>query len=241
MQSLEEIIINNWALRFQCPLSIIKKSGTTLLPEEKYADQLMIILWHIGIHTFALFDPSLTKLLKDIIIRLPINTPLSGDNIQQALGVNSIVAHDIDLIHYLPPSTLPNIVTPHSFTVRQLTSSDQEYLSVLHDNCSPEEVDNGYVEVDHEIVFGCFNDKELVSAASGYRMAGFMDIGVLTHTKFRKSGLGKVAVGSLCAWVISHNVIAQYRCNNNNMGSLGIARSLNFQRYYSSESITLRL
>ena len=239
MQDFEETIINNWAERFQCSASTMKQSGTTLLPDEKYANQHMIILWHIGIHTFALFDPSDTALLRDLIVRLPINTSLSGDNIQQVLGISAISSHDIDLIHYLPSSDLPNLATPHSFHVRELALSDQEYLSALHSNCTPEEVGNGYVDIDHEIMFGCFHDNELVSAASGYRMAGFINIAVLTHTKFRKLGLGKVVVGALCKWAVVHNIIAQYRCDIHNPGSLGIARSLNFRHYFSSESMRL--
>ena len=239
MQDFEEIIINNWASRFQSSVSTIKQSGTTLLPDEKYANQNMIIFWHIGKHTFALFDPSYAELLKDIMVRLPINTSLSGDNIQQVLGVNLIASHDIGLIHYLPPFDLPNLATPHSFNVRELALSDQEPLSALHSNCTPEEVDDGYVEIDHEIVFGCFHENELVSAASGYRMAGFMDIGVLTHNKFRKLGLGKVVVGALCTWAIAHDVIAQYRCDIQNTGSLGVARALKFRHYFNSECMVL--
>jgi hypothetical protein len=53
MQVFEERIINNWAVRFQCPVSIINQSGTSLIPEEKYANQRMIIRWHIGKLTVA--------------------------------------------------------------------------------------------------------------------------------------------------------------------------------------------
>jgi len=239
MQDFEEIIINNWANRFQCAASTLGQSGTSLLPDEKYANQHMIILWHIGKHTFALFDPSYTEWLQEITIRLPINKSLSGDTIRQVLGVNSIASHDMGLIHYLSPPDLPNLAAPHSFNVRALTPSDQGYLSILHSNCTPEEVDDGYVEIDHEVVFGGFQNDELVSAASGYRMAGFMDIGVLTHPKFRKLGLGKVVVGALCTCAIGHNLIAQYRYDSQNAGSRAIATSLNFRHYFSSESIVL--
>lgn len=80
----------------------------------------MIILWHIGKHTFALFDPSYAELLKDIMVRLPINTSLFGDNIQQVLEGNAIASHDMGLIHYLSPLDLPNLAMPHSFNVREL-------------------------------------------------------------------------------------------------------------------------
>jgi len=240
MHDFEESIINNWADRFQCPASTIKQSGTTLLPDEKYADQNMIILWLIGRHTFANFSPARAELLKDVMVRLPGNTSLSGDHIQQVLGADSIVSRDIGLIHYLSPVDLPDLTTSAPFHVRELALSDQEHLSALHGSCTPEEVDEAFVEIDHEIVFGCFNDHELVSAASGYRMTGFLDIGILTHSRFRKSGLGKMVVGALCSWAIAHKVPAQYRCNILNSGSLGVARSLNFRHYFGSESIILK-
>lgn len=239
MQDFEEIIFNNWANHFGCSTSTLKHSGTTLLSDKKYAKQRVIILWHIGRHTFALFDPSYTELLKDILVRLPVDTSLSGDNIQQVLGVSSIESHDIGLLHYLSPSDRLDVPTPPSFTVRELGLTDPEYISALHSHCTPEEVDEGYVEIDHEIVFGCFHEHELVSASSGYRMAGFMDIGVLTHPKFRNLGLGRVVVGALCTWAIAHNIIAQYRCDVQNTGSLNLARSLKFRHYFRSESIVL--
>lgn len=239
MQNFEETILNNWANRFQCSVDTLKQRGTTLLPDEKYADRHMITLWRISEHTFARFDPAYTQLLKDIIAQLPVNTSLSGAAIQRVLGDNAIESHDVDLIHYLPPAALPDLTAPPPFSVRALTLADQAPLATLHNNCTPEEVDNGYVEIDHEIIFGCFHGNELVSAASGYRMAGFMDIGVLTHSKFRKLGLGNLVVAALSAWAIEHNVIAQYRCNIDNLGSMGIAKSLKFRHYFGSENIVL--
>lgn len=239
MQNFEETILNNWANRFQCSVDTLKQPGTTLLPDEKYADQHAIILWRIAEHTFALIDPAYTQLLKDIILQLPPNTSLSGAAIQQALGEKTIESHDVDLIHYLPPLALPDLTVPPPFSVRALTLADQAQLATLHNHCTPEEVDNAYVEIDHEIVFGCFHGTELVAATSGYRIAGFMDIGVLTHLKFRKLGLGNLVVAALSAWAIAHNIIAQYRCNIHNPGSMGIARALKFRHYFSSENIVL--
>jgi hypothetical protein len=213
--------------------------GTTLIADEKYAGQNMIVLWRIGEHTFALFDPSQRDLLTGITSHLPPDTSLSGDQVKQACGLDAIASHDLDFIHYLPPSDLPALTVPPPFRLRELTPADEGYLSALHRSCTPAEVDDGYVEIDHEIVFGCFHEHELVSAASGYRMAGFMDIGVLTHSHFRKSGLARIVVGALCAWSIANNIIPQYRCNHDNTGSLGVARSLHFQPYFRSEVIII--
>ncbi|MFN8414609.1 MAG: GNAT family N-acetyltransferase [Anaerolineales bacterium] len=239
MQTFEETIFNNWANRFQCSPSVLQQGGTTWIPEQKYANQNRIILWHIGKHTFVLFDPSLDELLNDIKAKFSLNTALSGEDIQKRLTSNTIASHDIGFVHYLFPADLPILTPPNTFNVRMLSPADAEQLAELHRNCTPEEVDEGYVEIDHEAVFGCFQDNQLVSAASGYRMTGFMDIGVLTHTNFRRLGLGKLVVGELCKWTISHNIIAQYRFDSTNTNSLGVAKALNFRHYFTSESLII--
>jgi len=239
MPSFEETIINQWAGRFQCAASVMQQRGTSLLPDEKYAHKQMIDLWHIGEHTFGRYDPAYAGLMDGMMADLPAKTALSGSDIQDRLPANAILSHDVDFFHYLRPADLPEFTPPQSFSVRQLGPADREDLSALHSHCTPEEVDNAFVEVDHEIAFGCFSGDELAAAASGYRMTGFMDIGVLTHKRYRKLGLGKAVVGALCAWSIAHEVIAQYRCDAHNSGSLGVARTLKFQLFFRSETIVL--
>jgi predicted GNAT family acetyltransferase len=117
-------------------------------------------------------------------------------------------------------------------------------MAALKQACAPDDVETADVEVDHEVAFGCFADEAegapLVAAATGYRLTGFMDIGVLTHPDFRRRGLGKAAVSALCAWGIAHNVIMQYRCDVDNVASHNIAQGLNFTLYFKHESIWLR-
>ena len=240
MPSFDDVVLNNWASRFGCPVDRLMQSGTTLLPDEKYAGQRLLILWHIGKHTFVLFDPACSASVNAVIARLPSDASIAGENVRGVLGANAIESHDVGLLHYLRPDELPNLPTPPSFHVRQLTLADREALATLHQNCTPAEVDEGYVEVDHEIAFGCFRGDQMVAAASGYRLSGFLDIGVLTHAGFRKLGLAKLVVGALCRWSIANDIIAQYRCDTQNSGSVGVAKALNFRHYFSSESILLK-
>ena len=80
----------------------------------------------------------------------------------------------------------------------------------------------------------------VVDMLHDYCPPGFMDIGVLTHPAHRRHGLGKTVVAALSAWSIAHNVINQYRCNSDNVGSQATALALGFRQFLTSESLRLR-
>ena len=236
----ESTLYQNWTEYFGSPSETIQQVGTTLLSESKYDGDKIIALWYIGKHTFVQLDPAYHFQLDELVKNLPANTSLTGDQIQKALGSETILSRDIGLAHYLFPQDLPDYMPPHPFILRPLTESDTDAMSALHSANTPEDVDEGYVEVTHQVAFGCFLDEQLVAAASGYERTGFLDIGVLTHPEFRKKRLGKAVVGALCNWSIQHDIIAQYRHNILNTGSQNVAKSLNFQMYFKSEGISLR-
>ncbi len=238
--TFESTIYQNWTEYFGSPVETAQQYGTTLLSESKYDGDKIIALWYIGKHTFVQLDPAYHFQLDEMVKTLPANISLTGDHIQTALGSEMIVSRDIGLAHYLFPQDLPEYIPPHPFILRQLTEADADVMSALHSANTPEDVDEGYVEVTHQIAFGCFHGEQLVAAASGYERTGFMDIGVLTHPEFRKKGLGKAVVGALCDWSIQHDIIVQYRHNILNTGSQNVAKSLNFQMYFKSEGISLR-
>ena len=100
----------------------------------------------------------------------------------------------------------------------------------------------GEVSVEDEIGFGCFDGDRLVAVATGFRLTGFMDIGVLADPAYRRRGLSKAVVSALCAWCIDRPImpIAQYRCLTTNTGSDAIARSLGFGMPQRQQSIFLR-
>jgi len=238
--TFENSIYKNWTGHFGCPMEIAQESGSTLLPESKYDGDKVIALWHIGKHTFAQLDPACYSPLKKLIEDLPENTSLTGDLIETAWGSEKILSRDIGLTYYLFPPNLPEYLPSQPFILRQLTEADAEAMSALHTANTPEDVDEGFVEVTHQIAFGCFLNEQLVAAASGYERTGFLDIGVLSHPDYRKKGLGKAVVGALCNWSIQQDMIPQYRHNILNAGSQNVARGLNFQLYFKSEGVFLK-
>ena len=238
--TFERLIHENWAAYFHCPVETTKQPGTTLLPESKYDGEKIIALWHIGKHTFVQLDPAFHSQLDALVKKLPAHTSLIGEQIENAWGKEAISSRDSGFTYYLFPPDLPNYQPPSPFTLRQLTEADAELMSALQAANTPEDVEEAYVEVTHEIAFGCFHGDQLVAAASGYERTGFLDLGVLTHPEFRKKGLGKAVVGAACDWANQKGMIAQYRHNALNINSQNVATSLNFRKYFSSEGVFLR-
>jgi len=238
-ETLENEINQNWARHFRCSVTTIQENGTTLLPEDKYLGDKVIALWYIGKHTFVQLDPSYISQLERVLEELPKDTSLTGDDLRQRWGVAAIKSYDSGLIYYQYPPELPNYMPVAPFVLRQLTLTDKEAMEDLNTANTSADVEEGFVEVTHEVAFGCFLNNQLVAAASGYYRTGFMDIGVLSHPGFRQRGLSKAVVGMLCEWSINHGVIAQYRCNVVNTSSRAVARALNFRLYFKSEGLWL--
>jgi hypothetical protein len=238
--TFEQRIFCNWAEHFGQATEITGQPGTTLIQEEKYRDNKDIALWYIEKHTFAQFDPNLADVIQSAVGQFPAEKSLTADALASILGDGRINSRDRSLALYLYPDELPAYAPPTPYIVRHLTLADAGALIMLKGFMTSEDVDDGYVEIDHQIVFGCFIGKQMVAAASGYELAGFMDIGVLTHSAFRRKGLGKAVVGALCAWSIENGYIAQYRHDVTNTGSAHLAQSLNFRVFAEEETIWIK-
>lgn len=237
LEAFTQAIERNWAEHFGCPPGMVHQAGTTLLPEEQFSGSRVIALWYIGKHTFVQLDPSYKPGLDLVVNGLYPRVSLCAADLQQAWGEDAIESQYAHLAYYLYPPDLPAYLPPAPFVLRQLSPADSDHMRALHEANTPEDVEEGFVEVSHEIAFGCFSDDLLVAAASGYERTGFMDIGVLTHPAYRQKGLGKAVVGAVCKWSIQRDMIPQYRCNQQNYASAGVAERLHFRLYYKSEDV----
>jgi GNAT superfamily N-acetyltransferase len=235
----EQRIYRNWAAHFGCAPELTLQPGTTLLPEEKLRGEQEISLWYVDRHTFVRFDPALAGLFKTNQGTYA-QAALTADALAASLGAKRIEARDRGLALYLQPEDLPACTPSAPYSLRPLTLADAGALVGLKGHLTSVEVDEGFVEVDHLIAFGCFTGTQMVAAASGYEMAGFLDLGVLTHAGFRRQGLGKAVVGALCAWAGEHGYLAQYRHDVNNTGSAQLAHSLNFKPYVQEETLWIK-
>lgn len=240
MNSFEKKIFQNWADHFELSPDILQQNGTTLVPAKKYQGENLIVLWQIGSHAIIQCDPAIADRLRGLIHSLPDSISLTGGTLREAWLNVEFTSHDIGLLYYLFPRDLPAYLPPQPYSLRVMAANESQAMTELHAANSAEDVDEAYVEIDHPIVYGCFDGTTLTAAASGYERTGFLDIGVITHPKYRRQGLGKAVTGGLCQWALDHEMIAQYRHNINNLSSKHVATSLNFRQYFRSESLVIK-
>lgn len=229
-----------WAERYGCDPSDLERAGTRLVPRAQSADERGVHLWLIGEHRFAEVDPALSAALQDWLSRQPATHQISVDEITAALPGETIQEVTTGHVYYLFPPDLRPFEVPGVYWLRSLTAADAPALATLHAACTPLEVDESYVEVDHLIAFGIFDGPALLAAASGYRWGGFLDPGVLTHPDHRRQGLGRAAVGTLARWAIDHNIIPQFRHNSDNPGSQSVAITLGFTPFFIQHSLWMQ-
>jgi GNAT superfamily N-acetyltransferase len=239
--TFEAAVFRNWAERFGCSAEELHTVGTEVLPEEQFAGSNVIHIWTIGQRAFARHDPALTHLVDTARTRASGPVALTVAHLIPVLDTYRVKKIEDSVLTYLYPPDLQPTPPPNSFDLRSLTLDDADALATMQQACHPDEVDEGEVSVEDEIGFGLFLDTTLATVATGFRLTGFMDIGVLTHPNFRRRGLGKAAVTALCRWCIDHDTIAQYRCRVDNTGSRNIAARLGFNLIFPQQSIYLSL
>ncbi|MGC9523538.1 MAG: GNAT family N-acetyltransferase [Anaerolineae bacterium] len=238
--SFERAVYQKWADRFDCTIEDLHRPGTELLPDEELAGLNAIHIWTIARRAFAQVDPDILDVAQralDGVITQPV--AVTAEHMRTGPGAARIKEIEESVLRYLYPPDFQAVAPPSSLRIRQLTTADAESLAEMQAACTPLEVEFGEVSVEDEIGFGCFDGDQLAAVATGYRLTGFMDIGVLTHPAYRRRGLGSATVSALCEWCIEHALIAQYRCLVSNTGSYRIAENLGFGLTFPQQSIYL--
>lgn len=238
-ETFERTIYQNWTDSLGCAVESTQQPGIQLIPRDRFSGKGLLRFRTIGRHTYLEFDPQLAGIAEQASAARPAGASLRAQDLAAVLG-DALAERECCLFHYLYPPDLPACPLPAPYVLRPLTEADAGLMQALHDANPPEEVEAGFVEVDHPMAFGCLADGRLAAAASGFESDGFMDIGVLTHPAFRKRGLGRAVVAALCARSIELGYLPQYRCDANNLASVEVAHSLNFRLYVTEEEITLK-
>lgn len=151
------------------------------------------------------------------------------------LDVTTGATLETDNLFFADPSRLAAPATPPGITVRPLDEADGAAFAALDKACTKEDLEAGFVELDHDIVVGVFEGPTLVAKASSFAWwpdddddSPVWDIGYVTHPKHRGKGYGKLAAAFLAQELFAIDAIPMIRATDNRPASLGIARSLHF-------------
>jgi GNAT superfamily N-acetyltransferase len=226
-----------WAAHFSCPVKDFGREGTTLLPLQRMQGADVIHIVYIRKHALAEIDPVLQADIRGALEEAGGNAVLSSELLQRAWGQSRLADVDAGLIFHLRPGELVRPELDRQFVLRRLTRDDQGALDSLRKHCTPNDVDEAYVELEHEIAWGCFQGEQLAAVGSGYRRNGFMDYGVLTDPEFRGHGLARHVVCVLTDDTLERGLIPQYRCNRVNQASRRVAEAAGFTLFYTTETV----
>jgi len=236
-EPFRERVDKAWATYFECSLKELRRPGTRLVAREPFNGSGAIHLVHLCPRTFVEFDPGVESELEDGVGHLGSTTNLDAGTIEQALPAGRVLACHQGLVFHLDPQHLVDWQPGPPVGIRSLSQSDPAARLALFARCGAGEVEDASVEVSHEIVQGCFEADRLLAAGSGYRRNGFLDIGVITDPACRGRRLAPAILAAIFLESERKGLIAQYRCDVQNHGSMRVAEHLGFARLFTTEAI----
>ena len=168
-------------------------------------------------------------------IGLTVNDSLSESAFLQLLKNVGISLHGADYIYYYQEEDKKKLLETESIgTIRRLNASDAEAFEYFVSSASEQDLDDAYVELDHWVVFGSFEDGKLVSAASMYPWGDdvkIADLGVLTLSDYRGKGHARNLVHTICKYTLQQGYEPQYRCQIDNHASVALAAASGLTLY----------
>lgn len=162
------------------------------------------------------------------------------DQVTSALLAAGITLNDPDDVFHFSAADADALVAESARPgVRALTRDDQRAFDRFIAAAPDDDADEAFVELDNWLVFGCFVDDTLVSAASMYPWDGstLADTGVLTLPDHRGRGYAAATVRALSAEALRRGYEPQYRCQVDNVGSVAVARSAGLTRFGTWEVV----
>lgn len=161
--------------------------------------------------------------------RLDLNSePMSDAVFRQKLVEHKIALHGADYLFYFPAGVAASLtLADPSRNVRRLTADDEAAFTEFCAASSEDDLDAAYVELDHSLVFGAFEEDRLVCAASRYpwQESKIADMGILTLPAYRGKGYARATVHAISKHATSLGFEPQYRCQLDNQASVELAKS----------------
>lgn len=226
---IDAIISQHWTKIFNITEVDLNTPGTIVQEKDNLKGKKAVTIWNCGKKTVVRIDPDLNEIIQEFVNKSSIDFALTGEYFADYFKHDKFGCESINHIMYLYPDDFQPHHLNNDFAVRRLTIADKHAFDEMSSHCSGEDLNRGYIELEHEIVIGVFKDNLLVSLASVLDWDAFYDVGVLTHPDYRGGGLGRAAVSSLVEEILKTDKIPLYRCQINLFGSKGVALSLGFK------------
>ncbi|MGJ8529891.1 GNAT family N-acetyltransferase [Maritalea sp.] len=181
-------------------------------------------------------DSTFIAMTTDMAAKLSLSTASTQIDIDSALTIAQMHWYEPDDLFYLDEGEQRRLLNgTDSNNVRLLSTEDAELFEAFEKENSEEDLENAGVELDNDIVFGFISDGQLICVADCYswKQSKLADIGVLTTAKWRGKGIATQVVQSLSRYALSHELGPQYRSQEANRSSIGVATKLGMKRYGS--------
>jgi RimJ/RimL family protein N-acetyltransferase len=160
---------------------------------------------------------------------------------RHALDEAGVVLHGADRVfHFTEAEKKRLALDAPDAGPRRLSGEDKAVFTGFQAQASEQDLDGAFVELDHWLVFGSFEQDRLVCAASMYPwMDGRVaDLGVLTLEPFRGKGHARKVVRSISrhAWDLGYE--PQYRCQPDNAASILLAGKAGLELFGTWEVVS---
>ena len=227
---------------YKLDLSNYDTAGTSIVEDETRAVNGWIRVWTIGERVYVSVNPAEAHLFRDLLIDKPSDFRLMVDDVKAAYP-DKVADESRETYYVMDNTKFTPFATPAPYTSRQLMLDDQQAFDAFLARCSEDDKEAGDVSIDPEIgiAYGVLDGEKIIAVASTYEYYGFIDIGILTDSGYRKQGLGKAAVSALCEHFMASNDVLLYRHEDGNYGSRGIARGLNFWQFIKADFVKFKV
>jgi predicted GNAT family acetyltransferase len=235
---LHQQVLATWQRAFPELTDPLDEPGTSILPDPQTPPTAWVSLWPVGQRVVARVAPDIAGRLRAVLDELPPGHRMTADDVATCWP-DQATEHAPQRLHALDPATFQPASPAPGQQVRELTEVDRDDLEEFLGRCSPDDREEGDVDIggEHELTMGLHVGDRVVAVASMFEWRGFSDLGVLTEPQLRRQGSGKAVVSALCERLLEGPRVVVYRYSLDNLGSAGIARSLGLAPLGVAESV----
>lgn len=236
--SLHQRILATWQRAFPELRDPVDEPGTSILSDPQTPPTAWVSLWPVGQRVVTRVAPDVAEQLRAVLDGLPSGHRMTADDVATCWA-DRPTKYSPQRLHVLDPAAFRPASPAPGQQVRELTEVDRDDFEQFLDQCSPDDREEGDVDIggEHELTMGMQVGDRIVAVASMFEWRGFSDLGVVTAPEFRRQGAGKTVVSALCERLLDGPRVVVYRYNLENLGSAGIARSLALTPLGVAESV----